>query len=129
MRTYLINLIDIPSESADKKFFDKVKKHNFEWWRYFPLSFILLTPDDIYTNTLTAWIAECYGTIFFSVMEIDIKDVGGIFPAFGIKKEDIEKDINKIPNPFSWFYIIRDPKFVPKWERVKSETSSEDKEK
>lgn len=121
MRTYLINLIDIPSETADKKFFDKVRSHNFEWWRYFPLSFILLTPDNIYTNTLTSWLVECYGVIFFTVMEIDIKDIGGLYPAYEIKNDDV-KNANNIPNPFTWFHIIKDPKFVPKWERVKKDS-------
>lgn len=115
--------MDIPSQDADKKFFDKIHEHNLEWWRYFPLSFILLTPDDIYTNTLTSWLLECYGPIFFTVMEIDIKDVGGMYPVYGAKNIEIDN----IPNPFAWFRIIKDPKFKPKWELVKTKDSENSK--
>lgn len=111
MRTYLINLSNIPSSEADGKFFKKVFEEKLEWWRYFPLSFILLTPDNIYTNTLTTWLFDSYGAIFFTVMEIQIKDIGGIFPA---PKEYYEKDGK---NPFAWFTEINKPDFVPKWEK------------
>lgn len=119
MRTYQINLSHIPSQESDSKFFNKVLKHNFEWWRYYPLSFILLTPDNIYTNTLISWITESYGPIFFTVIEIDIKDVGGIFPA----SQEYYKAGGQ--NPFEWFYRIRDPKFIPKWEREKQKEDND----
>lgn len=113
MRFYLINLSEIPSESCDKKFFKKVFDNKLEWWRYFPLSFILATPDDLYTNTLSSWILNSYGAIFFTVIEIDIKDVGGAFPT---KFEYFKKGG---VNPFDWFKMIRAPKYIPKWEKEK----------
>lgn len=118
MRTYLINLSDIPSREADEKFFSKVFLHNLEWWRYFPLSFILLTPDNIYTNTLMSWLTESYGAIFFSVMEIDIKDVGGVFPA---SKKYYESGGQ---NPFLWFQHIRSKDFIPKWEQMEKDKAN-----
>ena len=127
MRTYLINLIDIPSENADEKFFKKVHEHKLEWWRYFPLSFLLLTPDDIYTNTLTSWLVECYGAIFCAVIEIDIKDVGGIFPAYNVKEEITKDNLKNIPNPFAWFSHIKNPNFIPKWKREETKDSEESK--
>ena len=120
MRFYLILLSEIHNQTADEKFFKQVFSKKWEWWRYFPLSIILATPQDVYTNTLIAMLTESYGPSFFTVMEIDIKDVGGVMPG---NKKDLEKG----KTPLSWFYHLRDPKYIPKWERENDKAKEETK--
>lgn len=110
MRTYIIILSDIKSNDSDSKFSKFVNENKFDFWRYTALNWILLTPDSVSTNDLTIKIRECYGVIFQCVLEININDVGGIFPT---SKENIEDA--KIP--FQWFYKIKEPNFVPRWEK------------
>ena len=57
------------------------------------------------------WVLESYGTIFFTVIEIDIKDFGGVFPRYKYEKMG---DID----PFTWFNNIRSKDFIPRWEKV-----------
>ncbi len=110
MRTYLIILGHIPSEEHDKKFFSIVTENKFDYWRYTAFNWILATPDTISTNFLISKITEAYGAVFTCVMEIDIRDVGGIFPTN-------EPVTNQSWTPFQWFHKIKDPKFVPAWEK------------
>ncbi|WGQ15562.1 hypothetical protein [Sphingobacterium faecium] len=113
MRIYLVTISDIPSFESDEKFKDFIVENKYEWWRYMPLVWALATPDSVTTNSLIAKITECYGAIFSFVLEIDVKDVGGVYPA---SKEMVE-NMPKGWTPFEWFAKVRDPNYVPSWNR------------
>ncbi|WP_343524385.1 hypothetical protein [Pedobacter sp.] len=110
MRLYSIILGDILIPENDKKFSDFVMQKRFDYWRYTPLHWILLTPDDVFTNQLVHDVYKAYGNIVFCVLEISIKDVGGMFPMYG----NIPASKN-LWTPFHWFENIKRPDFVPKW--------------
>lgn len=114
MRTYIIILSEIKDQDSDRKFADFVNKNKFDYWRYTALNWILLTPNSVSTNTLIAEISESYGAIFQCVLEISINDIGGIFPH---QKGDVPIGWS----PFNWFYEIKKPNFVPRWEKESSE--------
>jgi hypothetical protein len=110
MRTYIIILSEIKDQNSDTKFSEYVNKNKFDYWRYTALNWILLTPDSVTTNVLIAEITQAYGTIFQCVLEVSINDIGGIFPQ------------NKYEgpqgwSPFNWFYEIKKPTFIPRWEK------------
>ena len=116
MRTYIIILSDIKEQDSDKKFSDFVHKSKFDYWRYTPLNWVLLTPNTVSTNQLVAEITKAYGAIFQCVLEISINDIGGIFPH---KKGEVPLGFS----PFNWFFEIKKPDFIPRWKReAKSET-------
>jgi len=115
MRTYIIILSNIPNEESDNKFGKYINDNKLDYWRYTPLNYIILTPDFITTTVLILELRNAYGSMFLSVLEIDIKDVGGIFPS------NSEFDGW---TPFQWFKKIRDPKFIPRWEKEKIKGSN-----
>jgi len=117
MRTYIIILGDIISEKSDNTFAAYVKENKFDWWRYTALNWILLTPDSVSTNMLVAEILKHYGAVFQCVLEINVNDVGGLFPTITNKGSN---DSN-IANPFSWFQEIKRPNFIPSWEKAKQQ--------
>lgn len=114
MRTYIIILSDIPSKAADLKFATYVENNKFEFWRYTPLNWILLTPDTVSTNMINAAVVEAYGPIFSCSLEVKINDFAGIMPT--------KKEINEAMNPFRWFRAIKEPAFIPRWEKEKEKT-------
>jgi hypothetical protein len=109
MRLYLITLSNINAVESDLTFAEYVNKNKFDYWRYFALNWILLTPDKISTNMLITEMVKAYGTIAFYVMEINIKDIGGVFPMNG--------EPPKGWTPFNWFSEIINPEFIPRWEK------------
>jgi len=113
MRTYVISLSDLPSKEADQKFLDFIEKSKFEWWRYIPTTIVLATPDSISTNFLLSILTDCYGTLFFLVFEVNINDVGGVFP---ISKE-IMDNMPKDWSPVFWFDSLKSKDYIPKWEK------------
>lgn len=115
MRYYIIILSELDSKDNDQKFADIIDNNKWEWWRYTALNWILATPDSVSTNQIINYAFEAYGPSFITALEITINDVGGIFPA---SKEYYESGGK---NPFLWFNEIRDPKFIPRWEREKKE--------
>lgn len=108
MRTYIVILSDIPNQSCDYKFANRINESKFEWWRRTPLCWVIATPDIVSTNQIISIVVESYGPIFSTVLEVSIKDVGGVYPS---TKKEI-KDI-----PFAWFNIIKDKNFIPSWEK------------
>jgi hypothetical protein len=117
MRTYIIILSEIKDQVSDKKFSDFINENKFDYWRYTAFNFILLTPDTVSTNQLVAKITESYGVNFQCVLEININDVGGLFPT----------NNPNIITPFQWFHEIKKPSFIPRWEKEK-ETNSDTKQ-
>lgn len=115
MRTYIIILGDIPNIDCDAKFGEYVNKNKFDFWRYTPLNWILLTPDHISTNMINTAVVDAYGaSSFICCLEITINDIAGIFPVSG----DLAKEIEKSKwSPFQWFHTIKDSKFIPRWEK------------
>ena len=109
MRIYNVILSHLPQESSDFKFAKTINDNKFEWWRYTMQNWIIATPDNISTNQIMTYTLDAYGAVFFVILEITINDVGGIFPS---KKGDLKEG-----TPFEWFYKIKDPSFVPKWEK------------
>jgi hypothetical protein len=114
MKTYIIILSDVKEEDCDIKFAKFVNDNRFEYWRYTALNWILLTPDSISTNQIITKITESYGPIFQCVLEIDINDVGGLFPH---KKGSVPKGWS----PFLWFKKMKDPNFIPNWEKERTQ--------
>lgn len=107
MRTYIVILDSIPSTQADSKFAEMMKKNKFEWWRYTALNWIVITPDTYGTSTLLKEAFLAYGEkTFIVVLEININDAGGAIPPTypGL-------------NVLAWFEKIKDPSFIPAWEK------------
>lgn len=105
-------LSDIKDKSNDEKFSKFVTENEFDYWRYTALNWILLTPDTVSTNQLITQITDSYGAIFQCVLEININDVGGVFPH---KKGEVPEGWS----PFLWFHKIKSPDFIPRWEKEK----------
>lgn len=116
-RIYNIILTNLVSEEADSKFANIIKDNNFEWWRYTPLTWILITPINVSTNQIIKYVLDSYGTSTFScVLEIDINDFGGVMPQFITK--DSPQSV-KATTPFTFFQKIASSDFTPKWEKEK----------
>jgi len=113
MKIHLVTLSNIPSKAVDKKFKDYIDKNKFEWWRYMALVWAVATPDDVTTNDIMIAVNECYGPVFSFVIEVDVKDMAGMFP--GPNSIDVPKDWN----PFAWFRDVKKPEYVPRWIREK----------
>lgn len=109
MRFYIIILSDIPDQECDFKFAKKIQECKFEWWRRTALNWILATPDKVSTNEITSYVVESYGLIFSTILEVNINDVGGVYPTIKSKIEE--------GTPFDWFRRIKDPSFIPAWEK------------
>ncbi|WP_413534126.1 hypothetical protein [Empedobacter brevis] len=112
-RIYSVNLSDINSEKDDQNFFNKIIEKKFDWWRYFPLNWVIITPYEVSTNDIILLLSECYNNTFFSVFEINIKDIGGVMPG---NKATLDKSI-KIESPLEFFYKIKAPDFKFNWEK------------
>ncbi|MBB2951952.1 hypothetical protein [Sphingobacterium sp. JUb56] len=117
MRIYLVT-ISAPSNEADEKFMKFIEDKNLEWWRYMPTVWGLATPDTLSTNEILFKVQACYGTTFSFVLEVEIKDVAGMFPMSKEMKDSVPEGWS----PFTWFSNIRDKTFVPKWEKETNTT-------
>lgn len=109
MRIYILILSDIESRENDEAFSKIVNENKWEWWRRTALTWILATPDSVSTNEILNYAMQSYGATFLTVLEVNINDVGGMYPSKGLP-DNI---------PFLWFDKIRDPNFVPRWVREK----------
>ena len=70
-RIYNIILCDIISAEADLAFGRLILEKKFEWWRYTPLNWILLTPIDVSTNDITGFVLNTYGPSYpYFILEI-----------------------------------------------------------
>lgn len=114
MRTYLILIGSVEFEEQHMEFKKYIDAKKYDWWRYTPLEWILLTPKHVSSNELLMEVQKAYGTTFITVLEININDIAGIFPF-----NSNEKHLLPEPDwtPFKWFQNIRDENFIPRWER------------
>lgn len=115
-RIYLIILGNIKDQNCDTEFAKYVNENNFEYWRYTPLNWIILTPITVSINMVNAEVAKAYRPTFITCLEININDVAGIFPTTLEMREEMQETKW---SPFIWFHKIKKPSFKPKWEKVK----------
>lgn len=112
-RVYNLILTDIENPEDDLKFLKLIQDKKYDWWRRSPLVWIIVTPIEISTNQIIVWTIECYKHNPFYVLEIDIKDFGGI--EFLLESES--KNIDASTNQFVFFRTLVDEKYIPMWER------------
>ena len=113
-RIYNIILSDISSTDADFAFGKLIKEKKFEWWRYTPLNWILVTPVSVSTNQIIQYVLESYGaTNSYFVLEIEINDVGGMIPGYKERGDTSEN----LKTPFVFFHSINNPKYIFPWEK------------
>lgn len=112
-RIYNVILSDITSTQADFAFGKLIQDKKFEWWRYTPLNWILVTPVSVSTNQVISYVLETYGASFpYFVLEIDINDTGGLVSGHSNKGDTPEN----LKHPFIFFHKIKDPDYIPPWE-------------
>lgn len=117
-RIYSIVLSDISTE-GDLKFAKLIKEKKFEWWRYTALNWFLITPTTVSTNDILRFLVETYGvTDSCFVFEIYINDFGGLLRSPNTSNEGSEI------NPFVFFQRLKEPDFVPIWEKKSEDTNS-----
>ena len=111
-KVFTVIMTDIDSYSNDVLFSQDIMEQKFEWWRYSPLNWLLLTPPTTTLKDIISFVYKSYGgDNFFCVLEIDIKDVGGIIPK---DRPGVLKDGR---DPFAFFEnIIKSDKYKFKWE-------------
>lgn len=109
MKIFNIILGDIPNNIANLSFNQFIEQNKIEWWRYTALTYFIATPDSYDVKKIHEQVMTCFPNVISVVFEIDIKNWQGIGPTV--------QDDGKSVSFLFWFEKIKDPNFIPAWER------------